>query len=224
VLETLVPELQPAGDGDDTHRVGPGLQEADVVGDDQVPAALEAGGEGGLAGAGVAEKCGDVARALDRAAVQREQAVLMAENAEDGAEQIGGDIGGRSAGDDLDTDFAAVANVVARYAGDIEQIFRGRDLTVLVDLGGAGDGVGDASKPDGDGDLARARRCVELAYVELRLETKRAEIEDAWGWGCGLAGGHGTFPYLHMLTQRGGDGLTPALEPTFRGPSPGVVQ
>jgi hypothetical protein len=79
---------------------------------------METGGEGGLAGAGVAQEGGDRAGLLDRASVQREQAVLMAENAEDRAQQIGGDIGGWRAGDDLDADFAAVADVVARDAGD----------------------------------------------------------------------------------------------------------
>ena len=134
VFEALVPELEPAGDGDDAQRAGGcvgGLEQADVVGDDAVAAALEAGGEGGFSGSGVAEEGDDAAGVLDRAGVQGEQAVLVAERAEDGAEEVGGDVGDGGAGGEVDADFVAVAHVVAGGVRDVEQVFGGGDLGKL---------------------------------------------------------------------------------------------
>lgn len=82
-LEALVPQLEPAGDGDYTQVGGSGFEQADVVGDDGVAAALEAGGEGGFTGTGVAEEGSNLAGVLDGAGVEREQAVLVAEDTED---------------------------------------------------------------------------------------------------------------------------------------------
>ena len=122
-LKALIPELEPAGNGYNAHGVrfgvGFGLQETDVVGDDAMTATLQAGGEGRFSCAGIAEEGSDDPCRLDGAGMQWEQAILVAENTKDGAEQIGGDVGDGGAVVDFDPNFITIANVVAGGSGDI---------------------------------------------------------------------------------------------------------
>lgn len=162
LLEGAAPELEGRCDGDDEGVAGilrglgragarAGVEEADVVGDDGVAAAIEEGGEGGFAGAGVAEEGDHPVTHADGAGVQGVHAGLVAEGGEDGREEVGADVGGEGVGGGLDEDLAAVADEEVGDAGDAEEVLlAGGEPAGLV-----GDDVfdvgGDGGEADGDG-------------------------------------------------------------------------
>src|SRR5262249_17969905 len=81
-------------------RAGPGLyvaltidsQEANVVGDDLMPAPSKPCGQRRLAGTGLADKSDKTVRNIDDRRVKRGNSSLMAQHSERGTEQIGTDL------------------------------------------------------------------------------------------------------------------------------------
>lgn len=180
MLQSLTPELEPAGDGDDLQGlgIGVGVNQADVVGDDAMAATLEAGGQGGFSCPRVTQEGGDGASTLDRAGVQGKHSVLVTQDAKDGAEQVSRDVGGWSIGCKLQTDFVSISDVVARGTRDVEQTFGGGNLAEIAIADGVAEGGGYGAETDGDCLLAWARGGTKLGYIDLRLEAEGPEVED----------------------------------------------
>lgn len=105
----------------------------------------------------------------------------MAEGTEDGTEQVGGDVGEGDAGNDLNADVVAVADVVAGDAFDIEEIFVEGDGAPVAKWLSIGDGRRNVAGSNGDGEASGADDPMELRDIDFGDETERSEEEIVGG-------------------------------------------
>ena len=103
---------------------------------------------------------------------------MVAQRAEDGSEEVGGDVRHGRSKRHFDAHLIAVGDVITGDVWNVKEIFAGRDAAPLAEIVSVGDGIGDATNTERDVESSGSSGTLKLGNIDFRKELEGSEIKN----------------------------------------------